>query len=118
MIKTWLITTEAPFCGTEQNYAAYAEDEDKLEDWLYANWFDQECQNLYDSYGYKWEDEYEEEFEEVKADYEDYDAFLQAKFEEWCQDCSLKIEECDEKDFSMYVPGEEGELEIIYDERK
>ena len=118
MIKTWLITTEAPFCGTEQNYAAYAEDEDKLEDWLYANWFDQECQNLYDSYGYKWEDEYEEEFEEVKADYEDYDAFLQAKFEEWCQDCSLKIEECDEKDFSMYVPGGEGELEIIYDERK
>ena len=118
MIKSFLITTMAPFFGTEQYYAAYAENEDKLVDWLYNNWFDQECQNLYDDFGYKWEDQYDEEFEEVKNDYEDYDDFLEAKYEEWCQDCSMNVEECSEEEFKEYVAGGEGELEIIYDERK
>lgn len=117
-MKSWLITTMAPFYGTEQNYAAYAEDREKLIDWLYANWFDGECQDLYDSFGYKWEDQYNEEYEEVKNDYEDFEAFTDAKYEEWCQDCSMTVEECPEEDFAMYVPGGEGELEIVYDERK
>lgn len=116
MVKSWLVKSEAPFMGTEQCYAAYAESEDKLLDWLYENWWDEECLNLYDSFGYKWEDDYDEEFRE-QEEYEDFDAFVEAKYEEWCQECTMSIEECDEEDFKDYVPGGKGELEIIYDER-
>lgn len=117
-IKSWLITSSAPFCGTEQYYGAYAKDKDALEDWLYSNWFNEECDNLYNEYGYFWEDDYDEEFEEVKEDYESYDDFFDNKYNEWCQNCNLSVEECPEEDFSDYVSGGNGELEIIYDERK
>ena len=116
-MKSWLVKSEAPFLGTAQYYAAYAENSDKLLNWLYDNWWDEECINLYDSFGYEWEDDYDEEFQEQREEYEDFDSFVDAKYEEWCQGCSMSIEECDEKDFADYVPGGKGKLKIIYDER-
>ena len=70
MIKSWLIKTEAPFCGTEQYYRAYSE-KDPLEIGEINAWFwEEETINLWDSYGYKWEDDFEEEYENVKEDYD------------------------------------------------
>ena len=121
MIKSWLITTSAPYLGTDQHYAAYAEDSQDIYDYLYdSGWFDEECQALYDSYAFRLEDGWEDEWEETQDDYEDHDAFMDAKYTEWCEDCGLDVSECPEEDFSMYVPGgdEDGELEVIYDERE
>ena len=118
MIKSFLITTMAPYMGTEQHYGAYAEDIDTLTQWLYDNWYDEECNDLYDSYGFRWEDSYDEEYEEVKDEYEDFEDFCEAKYQEWCEECSMDVEECPEEDFADYVPGGEGKLEIIYDERQ
>ena len=42
MIKTWLVTSSAPFCGTDTHYGAYAK-ENPI-DCLYEHWFDEECQ--------------------------------------------------------------------------
>ena len=117
MIKSWLIKTEAPFCGTEQYYRAYSE-KDPLEIGEINAWFwEEETINLWDSYGYKWEDDFEEEYENVKEDYDSFEDFIDAKLQEWREDCSISSEECNEEDFHMYVPGGEGELDIIYDER-
>lgn len=117
MIKSWLITTEAPYAGTEQYYAAYAEENPltngKIDDWFWNN----ETMNLWDSYGFRWEDCFDEEYEEVKEDFESYDDFYDYKIQEWQVECSINCEECNEKDFANYVPGGIGELEIIYDER-
>lgn len=117
-MKSFLITTSAPYMGTDQYYAAYAEDSQEVLDYLYeSGWFAEECQSLYDSYAFRLEDAWEEEWEEYKDDYENHDAFMDAKYDEWCQDCSLDIEEYSEEDFQMYVPGGEGKLEILYDKR-
>ena len=35
----------------------------------------------------------------------------------WKEGCNISCEECDEEDFHDYVPGGDGELDIIYDER-
>ena len=117
-MKSFLITTSAPYMGTEQHYGAYAEDSQEVLDYLYeSGWFDEECQSLYDSYSFRLEDTWEEEWDECKDDYEDYNAFMDCKYDEWCQDCGLEIKECPEKDFHMYVSGGEGELDIVYDKR-
>lgn len=117
MIKTWLITTSAPYLGTEQHYRAYAVenpyDSGKLDDWFW----DTETENLWSSYGWQWEDSFDEEFEEVRDEYDNFDNFYDAKMLEWKESCNISCEECDEEDFHDYVPGGEGELDIIYDER-
>ena len=117
MIKTWLITTSAPYLGTEQYYRAYAVENPynsgKLDDWFW----DEETINLWDSYGFRWEEYFDEEYEEVKEDFESYDDFYDSKIQEWKEDCNISCEECEEEDFQDYVPGGEGELDIIYDER-
>lgn len=117
-MKSWLITTSAPICGTNQYYGAYAKNEDTLADWLYNNWFEEECDNLYSLYGYFWEADYNEEFEEVKEGYESFDDFVEYKYLDWCQSCNLSITECPEEKFKNYVSGEKDKLEIIYDERQ
>lgn len=120
-MKSWLIETSTPFCGTSQYYGAYAEDEDSLRDWLYENWFDEECQNLWDNYSYlgHYEDEWDEMSEEDKEEfYEDnYDIFMDYKYEEWCSDCGLSVSECPEDKFDDYAP-DGTHLEIIYDGRQ
>lgn len=102
--------------GTDQYYIAFSNEDPT--DWLYANWFDGECDNLYNMFGYKWEDQYDEEYEEVKDDYENYEAFTDAKYEEWCQDCTMSVEPVSPGESDEYVPGGEGHLEIVYDERR
>lgn len=120
-MKSWLIKTSAPFCGTDQYYGAYAEDEDSLSDWLYENWFNEECQNLWDDYSYlgHYEDEWDEMSEEDKEEfYEDnYDIFIDYKYEEWCSDCGLSVSECPEDEFDDYAPAGT-HLEIVYDGRQ
>lgn len=117
-MKSFLITTSALYLGTDQHYAAYAENSQDIYDYLYdSGWFYEECQSLYDSYAFRLEDSWEDEWEEVQDDYENHDAFMDAKYDEWCQDCNLDIRECPEEDLDMYVPGGDGKLEIIYDER-
>ena len=117
MIKAWLITTSAPYLGTEQHYRAYAVENPytsgKLDDWFW----DEETMNLWDSYGFRWEDGFSEEFEEVHDIYDNFDDFYDAKIQEWKEGCEISCEECNEEDFHDYVPGGEGELDIIYDER-
>lgn len=117
-MKSWLVKTSAPLCGTDQYYAAYAEDEDSLLDWLYEKWFDQECQNLWDDFHSEdklqneWEELSEEEKEEIYEN--DYEIFISNKYEEWCSDCELSVSECPEDEFDNYAP-EGTHLEIIYD---
>ena len=118
-MKSWIITTSAPFLGTDQYYAAYAEENPlelgKLDEWFWET----ETIDLWDSYGYKWEDDFEEEYNESQEEYDnDYDLFIDSKIQEWKEECSITCDECNEDDFYMYVPGGEGKLEIIYDERK
>ena len=121
-MKIWLIETMAPFCGTSQYYAVYS-NEDPI-DWLYENWFSEECQNLWDSYSFYNYDQYQDEWENLPEDekeevYEnDYDLFLDAKYDDWCADCSMTTKEVEEEELDDYVPGGEGHLEIVYDERK
>lgn len=120
-MKSFLVTTSAPFCGTNQYYGAYAEDEDSLLDWLYENWFGQECHNLWDSYSFhcedEWQDEWEELSEEEKEEFCNYDVFIDNKYEEWCSDCDLSLSECSDDEFDEYAP-EGTHLEIIYDGRQ
>lgn len=120
-MRVWLVTTMAPFYGTEQHYAAYSE-EDPI-DWLYENFFNEECQHLWDSYSFYNDDQYQDEWDLLPEDEKDevfdnnWDNFIDSKYEEWCADCSMSTQEVDEEDLDNYVPGGEGHLEIIYDER-
>jgi len=119
-MKSFLVTTSAPFCGTDQHYGAYAENEEDVLNFLYIDWYDEEVQHLWDNYSYlaHYEDEWEDMSDEERAEYEDYGQFLDAKYEEWSCDCELSVEECTEEDFKDYVPGGDGELEIVYDCRQ
>lgn len=123
-MKSFLVTTSAPFCGTDRYYAAYAENEDNIYDYLYAHWFDEECQSLWDNFSYLEEDQWEAEWEEMDEDEKEevydnsYDNFMDAKYEEWASECGLSIKEVDdEEDLKMYTVGGEELPEILYDER-
>ena len=118
MIKSWLIKIEAPFVGTEQYYRAYSK-ENPCDSGQLAAWFWEEAtMQLWDNYGWQWEQNFDEEFEEFRDEFADYDDFLDTRIQEWKEDCSMQCSECPEEEFYMYVPGGEGELEIIYDERQ
>lgn len=121
MIKSWLVHTMAPFCGTDQYYRAYSESDpcniDEVNDWFW----NEETINLWDSYSFYNDSEYAAEFEELgysEDDIEAWEEFIEDKIQEWKENCTIDSEECSEEDFQMYVPGGVGELEIIYDERK
>lgn len=119
-MKSWLIQTSAPFCGTYQYYGAYAEDKNSLYDWLYENWFGQECQDLWDNYSFHmhFEEEWDEMSDEDKEEFgNDYDCFIDSKYEEWCCDCDLSVSECPEDKFDDYAP-DGTHLEIVYDGRQ
>lgn len=122
-MKAFLITTSAPFCGTDRHYAAFAENEDDVYDYLYANWYDEECQAIWDAYSYleegQWEGEWEEMDESEKEEIFDnnYDNFMDAKYEEWASECGLSVKEIDEEDLKMYTVGGKELPEILYDER-
>lgn len=113
MIKSWLITASAPFCGTEQYYCAFSEG-DPLG---YSDFpYEEIVNDLWDDYSWMLhleDEEYESEDEEQEA----YDK----AYEDWKYDCSIDSEEMSLKDLQDYISGgpkSENDLpEIIYDER-
>ena len=115
MIKTWLITTSAPFCGTDQFYSDFSET-DPCEIQSVNDWFwDEETQNLWDSYSFYNDSEYDEEFEGSGRN--DLGTFMDEKFQEWQEDCNITSCEMSIEDLKDY--GYNGEIpDIIYDERK
>lgn len=109
-MKQWLITANAPFCGTETHYGAYSESNPlekfpKLEEDI--------IQELWDDYSYLLhldDEDYESE--------EDRDEAYDQAWEDWRCDCNIYAEEATDEDFEMYAPGGDVKcLEIIYDER-
>lgn len=119
MIKSWLITTSAPFCGTEQYYAAFSS-EDPLETEEVQTWFwDEETENLWDMYSFYCDDEFGEELENWEGD---EDEFWEQKVQNWKEDCNISSEEMSLEDLQDYIPGgpkSDNDLpEIIYDERE
>ena len=119
MIKSWLITTSAPFCGTEQYYTAFSS-ENPLEIEEVQNWFwDEETENLWDNYSFYCDDEFSEELEEWEGD---EDEFWEQKHQDWKENCSINSEEMSLEDLQDYISGgpkSENDLpEIIYDERE
>lgn len=116
-MKTWLITTMAPFYGTEQHYAAYSEEDPLLTNELNEWFWNEEVLHLWDMYSYLWTDsiddsEWENDFDTVE-DYIANDLFLA-----WEEQCSISADECSEEELDDYVPGGVGHLEVIYDERE
>jgi hypothetical protein len=114
MIKTWLITASAPFCGTEQYYCAFSE-LDPLDSSDFP--YDELADDLWNAYSYLLhleDDEYESE--------EDYEEAYDQAYEDWIQDCNFESEEMSLEELQDYIPGgpksETDLLEIIYDERK
>jgi hypothetical protein len=113
MIKTWLISTSAPVCGTDTYYVAYSEtNPELLEEW------DSICENiiqeLWDSYSWTLhleDDEYDSEEEEQEA----YEQAL----EDWRCDCNISVDEVTQEDLEDIAPGGNiDDIEIVYDERQ
>lgn len=121
-MKTWLVKTMAPYFGTEEHYGVYS-DENPAQ-WIYDNWWGEEVQRLWEEWSFRLEDDWESEWDELSDDEREdlydnsHDEFMDSKYNEFAEDCSLDIEECSEEDWDMYVPGGEGKLEVIYDERE
>ena len=113
MIKSWLITVEAPVCGTETHYCAFS-DGDPLDKDEFP--YDDITQELWDNYS--WLLHLEDEEYETDEGYEE--AYDQA-YEDWKCDCSFSSEEMSLEELQDYIPGgpkSKYDLpEIIYDER-
>ena len=108
-MKQWLITAEAPLCGTETHYIAYSE-EDPLE---HSEIEDEIIQDLWDTYSYLLHIDDEEFDSEEERD----EAWDQA-WEDWRCDCSIYAEEATDEQIQDVAPGGDVNcLEIIYDER-
>lgn len=116
MIKSWLITTSAPFCGTEQHYCAFSESPpteiQELNDWFW----EEETIHLWDLYSFYNDDQYEEEFNDYPE--EDWEEFMEQKLQEWKEQCNFSTLEMDIEELKNYTVGGEDLPEIIYDERK
>lgn len=109
-MKCWLITACAPFCGTEEYYGAYAE-ENPEQELINSSIYDEIIENLWVSYSYLLHIE-DEEFDSEEEEQEAWDYAR----ENWDGDCTVNIEEIEESELSEYFP-EGCEPEIIYDER-
>lgn len=112
-MKTWLITTSAPFCGTEQYYMAYSEiSPDQIQE--VNDWFwNEETIDLWDIYSYLCH--YDEEYDDDENE-ETYDEYIESRIQEWQEDCNMECSEMSLEELEEY--GYNGELpECIYDER-
>ena len=115
-MKTWLITTMAPFYGTEQHYAAYSE-EDPVESGKLDDWFsNEETEYLWDMYSYNWTDNIDDE--DWTENYDTEEDYIDELYQSWKEQCSISSRECSEEELDDYVPGGVGHLEVIYDERE
>ena len=109
-MKQWLITAEAPICGTETHYIAYSE-EDPLE---HSEVEDGIIQDLWDNYSYL----LHIESEDYDSEEEEQEAYDQA-WEDWKCDCEINVEEATQEDLEDVAPGGNiDDIEIVYDERK
>ena len=110
-MKQWLITADAPICGTTTYYRAYCE-EDPLE--KYPEIEEDIISELWDNYSYL-----------LNLDDEDYpteedkDQTYDDAWESWRCDCSIYAEEATDEEFEMNAPGEDVDaLEILIDDRE
>ena len=105
-MKYWLITVSAPYCGTDTNYIAIAEEnpEDDLQEWFYG----EAVEDLWFDYSRFVEDNVREDIENgMSVD----DAWAEAR-EEWEYDCDMKIEEISEEEYL----NDWKDYEVVYSE--
>lgn len=108
-MKQWLITAEAPVCGTKTCYIAYSK-ENPLE---HSEIEDEIIQDLWDNYSYLLhidDDEFDSEEEREEA--------WDQAWEDWRCDCSICAEEATDEEILDNAPGGDVNcLEIIYNEK-
>ncbi len=117
-MKSWLVITSGPFCGTERYYCAFSDispiEIEEVNDWFW----NEETYNLWDEYSFYNDDEYAEELDSWDGDEEE---FWEQKQQEWQEDCNIEAQEMSLKDLQDYIPGgpksEDDLPEIIYDGR-
>lgn len=112
MIKTWLISTSAPVCGTDTYYVAYSEtNPELLEVWSFI--CEDIFQELWDNYSWTLhleDDEYDSEEEEQEA--------YEQAWEDWRYDCDIYVGEATQEDLEEVAPGGNiDDIKIVYDER-
>lgn len=105
-MKYWLITVSAPFCGTDTNYIAIAENnpEDDLQEWFYG----EAVEDLWCNYSRFVEDNIQEDIENGIPENE---AWEKAR-EDWEYDCDMKIEEISEEEYT----NDWKNYEVVYSE--
>ena len=112
-IKSWLITAEAPVCGTDTYYSAFSVS-DPTNDPNFP--YDEIVEELWDNYNYL----LHLEDEEYESEEEEEEAWDEAR-ENWNTDCSIWAQEMGVKELEDYTPGGprfDGDIpEIIFDER-
>ena len=112
-MKTWLITAEAPICGTSTYYCAFS-DGDPLDKDDFP--YDEITAELWDNYS--WLLHLEDEEYESEEEYDE--AYIQA-YEDWKCDCNIYSDEMSLKDLQDYIPGgpksDKDLPDVIYDER-
>lgn len=105
-MKYWLVTVSAPYCGTDTNYIAIAEEnpENELQDWFYG----EAIEDLWCNYSRFVEDDIQEDIENgMSVD----EAWAKAR-EEWDYDCGIDIEEISEEEFN----NDWKDYEVVYSE--
>lgn len=115
MIKSWLITTSAPFCGTDEYYTAFSE-EDPTDIQEVNDWFWEETENIWDKYGYLSESELDEAFENDGGD--DFESYSESWINDWRNECTITASEMSIEKLKEYTVTGTVIPEIIYDERE
>ena len=111
-MKTWVIKCSSPFCGTNEYFKAYSENDPTLNE-DFRDIENEIVNDLWDNYNWMLHLE-DEEFEYE----EEEEAAWEEAWSDWVENCSIVAEETD--DFSLYsIEGsiEGDDLDVIYDER-
>lgn len=105
-MKYWLITVSAPYCGTDTNYTAIAEEnpENELQGWFYG----EAIEDLWCNYSRFVEDDIQDDIENGIPEDEAWEKARQ----DWDDDCSIDIEEISEEEFNNDWKG----YEVVYSE--
>lgn len=118
VIKAWLIEISAPFPGINIYYGAYSKLNPESE-LLSDEFYEEAVQYLWDNYSWiaNYDDEWEGMTPEEKSEYDNYDEFLDCKYDDWMSDCGMLVTELpSDRKFTDYTPGGV-KMEIVYDER-
>lgn len=106
-MKTFLIKFCTPIVNIYEYYGAYVDDENKLENFLYENYFDKFVDEMICSYYDEFVDVYYAE-DDVVDDEELH--------ENMSQDCSFTIKQIPEDELNDYA-SDGDEIELLYDGR-